>query len=148
MPSAAARRASHARAALAEEVPLIPVAWGELVDKITILELKAERIADAGKRANVAEELEVLRAACNRYGPLAASAVPLMASLRAVNAALWDVEDGLRALEAEGDFSERFLSLARSVYRYNDERAALKRRINIATGSALLEEKSYTAWQR
>ena len=123
--------------------PLVPVSWGELVDKITILELKAERIQAPARRANVVRELAALVAIRDGAGQLAAAVQSLVDDLRAVNATLWDVEDRLREHETQELFDARFIELARLVYRTNDRRAALKRRINELTGSALVEEKSY-----
>ena len=139
--------------------PLVPVSWGELLDKIAILEIKAERIADPGKRANVRKELDALRrardaalAAARRgaRGPAAAAPAAsdaelegLAVELRAVNEALWDIKDGIRLAERARDFGPRFVALARAVYRTNDRRAALKRRISERLASDLVEEKSY-----
>ncbi len=123
--------------------PVVPVSWGELIDKITILEIKAERIADPVKRANVARELEALSAVRDRGDPPPAALAPLVGALRAVNQALWTIEDDIRECEAKGEFGPRFVELARSVYRNNDRRAALKRQINALLGSELVEEKSY-----
>lgn len=120
----------------------IPVAIGELFDKITILRIKSERFSDASKRANVDVELAALE-------QVAAAVVDspelrdLVAELQAVNAGLWDVEDRKRAHEREGRFDAEFIHLARRVYLENDQRAAIKRRINLLTGSALVEEKSH-----
>lgn len=121
----------------------VPVSIGELLDKITILEIKAERIADAAKRANVETELALLRERRDGLG-LDAGIAAVVAELGAVNRRLWDVEDRLRALEHASDFGAEFVTLARSVYRENDHRAELKRRINQLSGSALVEEKSYS----
>jgi hypothetical protein len=119
---------------------------GEFLDKLTILEIKAERIADPAKLANVRHELEQLRATW-AASPLAGHDVArLVAELKAVNLALWDVEDRVRGHEAEQRFDSEFVGLARSVYRNNDRRAALKRELNLALGSDLLEEKSYTEY--
>ncbi len=116
---------------------------GEFLDKLTILELKAERIADPEKLANVRRELELLRATW-AASPLAARDVTaLVAGLRAANEALWEVEDRLRACEAEQRFDVEFVELARTVYHTNDRRAAIKRQINLLLGSDLFEEKSY-----
>ena len=121
----------------------IEVAPGELIDKITILEIKAERIGDADKLANVLAERETLT------GALTAAVKPnreidrLRADLKAVNEALWRIEDDIRECERGGDFAERFVKLARAVYRTNDRRSDLKRRINRHLGSRLVEEKSY-----
>jgi hypothetical protein len=121
----------------------IPVSWGELVDKIAILEIKEARIREPEKLENVRRELAALRAVRERDGPLSEAAARAAAELARVNLALWDVEDALRSLEREGRFDAEFLDLARSVYRHNDERAALKRRISLLMGSRFVEEKSY-----
>lgn len=120
--------------------PLAPVSWGELLDKITILEIKAERILDPSARANVGRELALLRGVAE---PVMAQPglAQLMDDLRRVNAALWRIEDDIRAREAAGDFGVGFVELARSVYLTNDERSALKRRINALLRSELVEEK-------
>jgi hypothetical protein len=125
--------------------PHVPVSWGELVDKITILQIKATRIAARDARANVAHELASLRGVAGE-ALYAASVAPLMEQLQAVNEQLWEIEDKIREREAEGDFGQRFVELARSVYKTNDLRAAIKRRINEALGSELVEEKSYADW--
>ena len=125
--------------------PRVPVSWGELVDKITILQIKSDRIAHAEARANVARELASLRrVAGEAIGDRAVA--PLIDQLRAVNEELWEIEDKIREREAESDFGQRFVQLARSVYKKNDLRAAIKRRINDALGSELVEEKSYAGW--
>lgn len=123
--------------------PRVPVSWGELVDKMTILQIKSERIAAREARSNVARELASLsRVAGNAIDGV----TPLIEQLRAVNEELWEIEDKIREREAEGDFGQRFVQLARSVYKKNDLRAAIKRRINEALGSELVEEKSYADW--
>lgn len=121
----------------------VEVSAGELLDKITILEIKAERIADADKLANVDRELGILRETWAASPLSRTDLAGHVADLRAVNEALWDIEDGIRELEAARDFGDAFVRLARSVYRRNDERAAIKRRINLQVGSDLVEEKSY-----
>lgn len=123
----------------------VPVSWGELIDKITILEIKSERMGDQAKLGNVRKELELLK---SRLGARAAQPEisRLTGSLRDVNGTLWNVEDEIRACENAGDFGSRFVELARSVYITNDRRAALKREINIVLGSDLFEEKSYQAY--
>ena len=121
----------------------VQTAPGEFLDRLTILEIKSERIADPAKLANVRRELDLMRATWDA-SPLAARGIPAaVADLRRVNEALWDVEDRLRALEAERRFDAEFVELARSVYRTNDRRAAIKRELNVALGSELIEEKSY-----
>lgn len=124
----------------------VPVAPGEFLDKLAILEIKSERMKDEAKLANVRRELELLRATW-AASPLAARDVSaLAAELKRVNAALWEIEDRIRELEAAQRFDAEFITLARSVYRTNDRRAAIKREINVALGSDILEEKSYTAY--
>lgn len=124
--------------------PLVPVSWGELIDKMTILEIKQERIAAPEAKANVEREYRLLREAAAPVEEREGVAV-LRAELKAVNEALWEIEDEIRAKEAQADFGEAFIRLARSVYRKNDERAALKRRLNLLLNSELVEEKSYSA---
>ncbi|WP_085810766.1 DUF6165 family protein [Sphingomonas sp. TZW2008] len=122
--------------------PSVPVSWGELLDKMTILEIKRRRIAQPAAHANVVREYEALRDTAG--AALHETAViDLMASLRSVNEELWEIEDAIRAQEAAARFGSRFVALARSVYRKNDERAAIKRRINLVLESDLVEEKSY-----
>ena len=121
----------------------IPVSAGELVDKITILRVKAARIGDPAKEANVRRELELLEAVAREHLPDSPELSALVDELTTVNGELWDIEDGKRDCERRQDFGPRFVELARRVYRDNDRRAAVKRRINDLTGSAIVEEKSY-----
>jgi hypothetical protein len=121
----------------------VEVSVGELIDKITILEIKRERIADPAKRENVLRELTCLAAAREKHVPTSERLDGLTAALREVNERLWEVEDALRECERRDEFGPRFVELARSVYHANDRRAALKRTINELLGSALVEEKSY-----
>jgi hypothetical protein len=122
--------------------PLTPVSVGELLDKLAILDIKAERIEDAQQRANVIKERDALAALAAPYRARDGAA-PLVAELRSVNEALWDIEDKIRDCERRKDFGDEFLGHARSVYRINDRRAALKKQINLLCGSALIEEKAY-----
>ena len=124
---------------------LVPISPGELLDKITILEIKLARMTDEAKLANVRLELEALAAV---EATLATSTAlsALRKALREVNEALWEIEDDIRDCERAGDFGSRFVELARAVYHTNDRRAALKREVNVALGSALVEEKSYAAY--
>ena len=122
---------------------LAPISVGELYDKITILEIKAERIADPAQRTNVLRELAGLEAVRDREVAPSPKMPALCAELKAINRRLWDIEDALRAHERDSRFDMDFVDLARSVYRENDRRAALKRRINELTGSEIVEEKSY-----
>jgi hypothetical protein len=122
---------------------LIPASPGELLDKLTILEIKLERITDPAKLANVRREHELLTQAWNEGDLETAEVTALRAGLHTVNRRLWDIEDAIRDCERDEDFGERFISLARSVYMENDERAAIKKKINLALGSQIVEEKSY-----
>jgi hypothetical protein len=124
----------------------VEVSPGELIDKITILEIKQARIIDAAKRRNVEVELETLSAAVEANLEPSDELATLKGDLRSVNEALWDVEDELRVLERDRDFGARFVELARAVYHRNDRRAALKRKINELLGSRLIEEKQYVAY--
>jgi hypothetical protein len=124
---------------------MIPVSAGELIDKLTILRVKAARI-DAARRPNVEKELALLEAVAARELSATPGLAALSAELEAVNAALWDVEEGKRDCERRQAFGPEFVALARRVYRENDLRAAIKRRINAAAGSDLIEEKSYAAY--
>ena len=126
---------------------LAPISVGELIDKITILRIKRERIHAAPARANVESELDRLLEIRARSSLDVAELAALEEELLQVNGRLWGVEDELRALEQAGDFRDRFIELARSVYRLNDRRSHLKRRINTVTGSMITEEKSYTAYE-
>jgi hypothetical protein len=124
----------------------VEIAPGELIDKLTILEIKSERITDAAKRQHVGTELALLLEARDRAMPGPAELARLAAELKAVNEALWGIEDEIRLRERDEDFGPRFITLARSVYRTNDRRAALKRQINELLGSQLIEEKSYACY--
>ena len=121
----------------------IPVSWGELVDKITILEIKMDRIHDDTKRQNISRELQALQSVFDQGCEHPQKIIQIKAKLRAVNEQLWDIEDDIRKCEKEKDFSQRFIDLARSVYMTNDRRADLKREINTILQSELFEEKSY-----
>jgi hypothetical protein len=136
---------SHTRQAGPDIAVQIPA--GELVDKITILEIKTSRISDAGKLANVQDELRHLSAVRDRQITTSARLHELTNELREVNLALWQVEDDIRECERRKEFGSSFVSLARSVYRHNDRRAAIKRAINDLTGSRLIEEKSYAHYE-
>lgn len=120
-----------------------PVSYGELIDKITILEIKSRRIGDAAKLANVRHELDLLNATWGNSEAARTDIGAERAQLLAVNEALWDIEDKLRLKERAQAFDDEFIALARAVYFRNDERAAFKRAINLKLGSTLVEEKSY-----
>ena len=120
----------------------IPVAAGELIDKITILRVKAERIGP-DKKPNVIHELRLLEKVMDEALAPSPELAALTHRLAGVNASLWDIEEGKRACERRGAFDAAFIALARSVYIENDRRAAIKREINEITGSEIVEEKSY-----
>lgn len=122
---------------------LIPGSIGELIDKLTILEIKSKNISDDAKRANVAYELELLHDLKRSMGLSGQDLDQLATALKETNLALWDIEDKIRNCEARQDFGQEFIQLARSVYKENDRRASLKRNINLLCGSRIFEEKSY-----
>ena len=124
----------------------VEIAPGELIDKITILEIKLARIADAAKLRNVRAEWETLVRARDAAFASSPEIETETAALKRANETLWDVEDRLRECERNKDFGPRFVELARSVYITNDERARIKRRINELLGSRLIEEKSYASY--
>ena len=121
----------------------VPVSYGELIDKITILEIKAANIRDEAKRANVRTELDLLNATWHAHPAAQTDIATERAQLKAVNETLWDIEDRIRLKEKAQAFDTEFIELARAVYFRNDERAAFKRAINLKLGSTLVEEKSY-----
>ena len=122
---------------------LAEVSPGELIDKITILEIKVARITDSRKVANVRYALDRLTETRKAALTMTGTLERLWADLRTVNEALWEIEDDIRQCEAEQDFGPRFIELARSVYRTNDRRAAIKKEIDELFGSAMTDEKSY-----
>lgn len=126
---------------------LAPTSPGDFLDRMTILEIKTDRIRDAAKLENVRRELEALRATWNASALAARDVAATVAELRKVNEALWDIEDRIREKESAKAFDAEFVELARSVYRTNDRRAALKRELNVALGSELIEEKSYAKYE-
>jgi len=126
---------------------LVPISPGELLDKITILRIKSARMSDAAKLANVRHELKLLEQTWSTAVPPAADVRADELALAAVNTRLWDIEDEIRVLERKQQFDAAFIALARSVYIENDERAAIKKRVNVTLGSALIEEKSYQPYR-
>jgi Family of unknown function (DUF6165) len=126
---------------------LVPISPGELLDKITILRIKAVRISDPVKLGNVRLELQLLEQTWRDSGFTAAPASGDERALHDVNERLWDIEDRIREKEAHQSFGRDFIELARAVYQYNDERAAIKKRINVALGSRIVEEKSYKPYR-
>lgn len=122
----------------------VPISPGELIDKITILQIKSERIRQPEKLANIQTELDALQEVATRHVTHSETLQTLSAQLKQVNEELWDIEDDIRDCERNKDFGETFIALARAVYHTNDKRAALKSEINTLLGSTLAEEKSYT----
>ncbi|HET8942204.1 MAG TPA: DUF6165 family protein [Rudaea sp.] len=121
----------------------VPVSFGELIDKITILEIKSAHIRDPAKLVNVRDELELLNVTWAQNPASQTDIADERSRLKAVNEALWEIEDDIRVKEKAQQFDAKFIALARSVYVRNDERAAIKREINLKLGSRLVEEKSY-----
>ncbi|MCW2316719.1 hypothetical protein M2322_002267 [Rhodoblastus acidophilus] len=122
----------------------VPVSVGEIADKITILRIKRARIEDSAKRVNVLAELAALDAIFSGAFPhLSADATAKIDRLQSINERLWEIEDDIRLCERDGDFGAKFIALARSVYVTNDERARVKKDINLLLGSKYIEEKSY-----
>ena len=126
---------------------LVPISPGELLDKITILRIKQVRIPDAAKLANVKLELALLEQTWRDCGCDAQELAADVRALQEVNERLWDIEDRIRDKEAKQSFDRDFIELARAVYVCNDERAAIKKRINVLLGSRLIEEKSYKQYR-
>jgi hypothetical protein len=124
----------------------VPISPGELIDKITILQIKSARMTDAVKVANVRTELALLEATWRESAYAKADIEAQWAALRAINEKLWDVEDLIRDKERARTFDQEFIDLARAVYVTNDERAAVKREINTKLGSKIVEEKSYAKY--
>ena len=125
----------------------VPISCGELIDKITILEIKSERIRDPAKLANIRNELDALNRTWGAHDSSRFDIAAQRARLKGVNETLWDIEDRIRLKEKAQAFDAEFVELARAVYFRNDERAAVKREINLKLGSALVEEKSYEEYR-
>ncbi len=123
-----------------------PVSVGELLDKLTILEIKLQHITDDAKRHNVQTEYDVLSRAKAAKIPMTETLKKLYSDLKEVNQTLWTIEDDIRDCERNQDFGPRFITLARAVYVTNDKRAMLKHSLNRESGSQLIEEKSYAAY--
>lgn len=124
----------------------IRISPGEVLDRLTILEIKAERMTDPAKLANVRHELDELGAVVAKQIPQRPEIKTLHDELKDINGRLWDIEDDIRDCERAGDFGEKFVKLARAVYHTNDSRAAVKRKINEVLGADIIEEKSYAPY--
>lgn len=128
------------------DVPLLPVAWGEVFDKLTILQIKELRIKDEGKLKNILREKHEIEKVIGDLNRFPNGLSSLVEELREINQKLWDIEDGKRACERAKVFGEEFIELARKVYFGNDQRADIKKRINHLLGSAIVEEKSHQSY--
>jgi hypothetical protein len=127
-------------------IPSVPISWGELVDKITILEIKAELLSSENARANARNELARLVAIWEPVEREQRAILPLKEALKRANETLWQIEDDIREKEAQKCFDDSFVALARAIYRTNDERSRLKREINVLLKSEITEEKQYSAY--
>ena len=143
MPKRPTRATSSVRRA-----PRVPASWGEVFDKLTILEIKSERMADASQVKNVHKELAALTRVVDRLENPPRGLKALRDALRGINGELWRIEDNIRAREDQQAFDGEFVALARAVYRTNDERARIKREINLLLASDLIEEKQYRKYKR
>ena len=128
-------------------LPTIEVSWGELIDRITILEIKEQRLTSPAAVGNVRNELASLMRVFGTLTPVPVGLDSLKRELKAINEALWDIENRTRAKEAAKLFDDEFIALTRSVYQNNDKRAGIKRRINELLNSGLVEEKQYTSYK-
>ena len=127
------------------DVPLIPVSWGEVFDKLSILDIKREKLADPKQKANVEREYALIQPALAPINQGDSQLQYFVNQLRDVNAKLWDIENGKRQCERDQRFDALFIQLARQVYLLNDLRAALKKAINAHLGSQIVEEKCHAA---
>ena len=126
--------------------PQVPISWGELFDKITILQIKLENLTSKNALENVEQELKKLQSILTQNGPKTMETLQLEGELRQINQQLWGIEDKIRDKERTNSFDDEFIQLARSVYITNDERSRIKRKINDMFGSELVEEKSYAKY--
>ena len=125
----------------------VAISFGELLDKITILQIKSERISDAAKLQNIHHELELLQSIWEKSDEVKIDIKFEIYELKAINEILWDIEDKIRVKELNKDFGKEFIELARAVYVTNDKRADFKRKINVKLNSELVEEKSYADYK-
>ena len=126
--------------------PLVPISWGELFDKITILQIKLDNLTSKNALNNVGREFKQLQSILIKYFPNSIEAKQLEEELKKINQQLWDIEDNIRDKERNRSFDDEFIQLARSVYIINDERSRIKRKINDIFGSEFVEEKSYSEY--
>jgi predicted nucleic acid-binding Zn-ribbon protein len=128
-------------------LPTVAVSWGELIDKLTILEIKEQRLRSPEAVASVRRELTSLRQITDALSSVPPDLASLKQQLKSINETLWEIEDQIRAKEADQSFDRAFVELARAIYHSNDERARLKRDINVLMKSGLFEEKQYTPYR-
>jgi hypothetical protein len=128
------------------DMPLLPVSWGEVFDKMTILQIKGEKLTDSAKLNNIERERKEISTVIGDIKRFPAKLLSCIDELKRINEQLWEVEDGKRDCERRQSFDDRFVQLARDVYFGNDQRAVIKRQINELLGSAIVEEKSYQAY--
>jgi len=126
--------------------PQVPISWGELFDKITILQIKLENLTSKNALENVEQELKKLQSILTQNGPKTMETLQLEGELRQINQQLWGIEDKIRDKERNNAFDDEFIQYARSVYITNDERSRIKRKINDLFGSEFVEEKSYAEY--
>ena len=126
--------------------PQVPISWGELFDKITILQIKLENLTSKNALENVEQELKKLQSILTQNGPKTMETLQLEGELRQINQQLWGIEDKIRDKERNNAFDDEFIQYARSVYITNDERSRIKRKINDLFGSEFVEEKSYAKY--
>jgi len=126
--------------------PQVPISWGELFDKITILQIKLENLTSKNALENVEQELKKLQSILTQNGPKTTETIQLEGELRQINQQLWGIEDKIRDKERNNAFDDEFIQYARSVYITNDERSRIKRKINDLFGSEFVEEKSYAEY--
>ena len=126
--------------------PQVPISWGELFDKITILQIKLDKLTSKNALNNVGREFKQLQSILIKYFPNSIEAKQLEEELKKINQQLWDIEDNIRDKERNRSFDDEFIQLARSVYIINDERSRIKRKINDIFGSEFVEEKSYSEY--
>ena len=126
--------------------PKVPISWGELFDKITILQIKLDNLTSKNALNNVGREFKQLHSILIKYFPNSIEAKQLEEELKQINQQLWDIEDNIRDKERNRSFDDEFIQLARSVYIINDERSRIKRKINDIFGSEFVEEKSYSEY--
>lgn len=129
------------------QTPKLPVAWGEIFDKLTILRIKSAKLTDPGKIANVDRERLAIEQVVGDIGRFPDELGGLIGQLEDINARLWIIEDGKRDCERNQSFGSDFIQLARDVYIWNDRRAAVKRQINVLLGSEIIEEKEYRQYR-